>query len=224
MVQHHICADTHVSSCNNLSLAVPDETVQRQQAGGDVQHGARWLLGSTGVDDSHAAVVSGEGKSIAARGECNTLDPASGVVKVFTADSVEGQALTPSAGLGAGVDTLDEAGEDASVGVGGSGSQQDGVWVPCESCDGAADRLLEVLRDPPVVLLFEVTNSDHSGAGADGEFLLRGRPAHKGRSTIDSEEDEGGLPARGGLFPDVGVAVCTAPLVTERQIKVKDQP
>lgn len=201
-----------MSSCNDLSLTVPDETVERQQAGGDVQHGARWLLGSAGVDNSHAAVMSGEGKSISAGGESNALNPTSGIIQVFAANSVEGQTLAPSARLWAGVDTLDKAGEDAGVGVGGSGSQQDGVRVPRECCDGAANRLLEMLRDPPVVLLLEVAYSDHPSTGADRKLLLRRRPAHKGCSTINSEKDEGGLPTGGGLFPDVGVAVCPAPV------------
>jgi hypothetical protein len=65
-----------------------------------------------------------------------------------------------------------------------------------------------VLGDPPVILLLEVTNSDHTGSRTNGELLLGGRPADKGGGTVDSEQDEGGLPASSGLLPDIGIAVC----------------
>lgn len=168
------------------------------------------LLGCTGVDNSDAAIVSSEGKSVTAGREGHTLDPTSGVVQEFTTDGVERQTLTPSAGLGSGVDTFDEAGEHTGMGVGRSSGQKNGVRVPRKGCDCAADRLLQVLRDPPVVLLLEVTDSNHSSTGTDGKLLFRRRPAHKGCSAINSEKDQSGLPAGGSLLPDVGITVCWA--------------
>lgn len=199
---------TYVSCSDDLILAVPDQTVERQQTGGDVQHRARRLLWRARVHDSDAAVVSGESEGIAARGEADTLDPASSVVQEFTTDGVEGETLSPSARLRALVNTLDEAREDAGVGVGGARSQEHGVGVPGEGGDGTTDRLLQVLGDPPVVLLLEVADGDYAGSRADGELLLRGRPAHKGGGTVDAEQDEGGLPAGSGLLPNVSIAVC----------------
>ena len=79
--------------------------------------------------------------------------------------------------------------------------------MPCNGRDGAADRLLDVLGHPPVVLLFEVADGDDAGAGADGEFGLGGGPAHEGRGAVDAQEDEGGLVSVRGRFPDEGVAV-----------------
>lgn len=116
--------------------------------------------------------MSSEGKSITTGGEGNTLDPTSGIIQEFTADGVERQTLTPSARLRASVDTLNEAGEDAGVGVGGSSCQQYGIRVPRQGCNGAANRLLQVLGDPPVILLLEVTDSNHSSTGADGKLLF----------------------------------------------------
>lgn len=100
---------TYMSSSNDLILAVPDQTVERQQTGGNVQHCARRLFRRARVHDSNTAVVSGEGKGIATRGEANTLDPASGVIQIFTTDGVEGETLAPSARLRALVNALDEA-------------------------------------------------------------------------------------------------------------------
>jgi hypothetical protein len=152
--------------------------------------------------------VSGEGECIATWGEADTLDPASGVIQVFTTDGVEGEALAPSARLRALVNTLDEAREDASVRVGGACSQKHGVGVPGEGGDGTADGLLQVLGDPPVILLLEIADSDHAGSRADRELLLGRRPSDKGSGTVDSEQDEGRLPAVSGLLPDIGIAVC----------------
>lgn len=113
-----------MTSSNDLVLAVPDKTVQRQEAGRDVQHCTRGLLRRTRVHDSDTTIVAGEGKSITTRGEADALNPASGIVQEFTTDSVEGEALAPGARLRTGVDTLDKARKNTGVGVGGSGSQQ----------------------------------------------------------------------------------------------------
>lgn len=203
---------SYMSSCNDLSLTIPDETIERQQAGRDVQHGTWRLLRCAWVDNGYTAIVSSEGKSVAAGGKSNTLYPTSGIIQIFATDSVERQTLTPSARLRAGVNPLDEAGEDASMRIGGSSCQQDGIWVPCQGCDGTANRLLEVLRDPPIILLLEVTDSNHSSPRANGKLLLRRRPAHEGGSTINSQKDKSGFPSRGGLLPNVSIAVCTAPV------------
>jgi hypothetical protein len=80
--------------------------------------------------------------------------------------------------------------------------------VPGEGGDGTADGLLQVLGDPPVVLLLEVADGDHAGSRADGELLLGWRPSDKSGGTVDSEQDEGRLPASSGLLPDIGIAVC----------------
>lgn len=136
------------------------------------------------------------------------MNPPCTVVEVLAADSVERQALAPDAGLGPIVNSFYEATEDAGVRVGRTGGEEDRVWVPGESGDSAADGLLDVFADPPVIFGFEVTNGDDAGTGADGEFLLIGRPAHEGGGAIDPEENECGFPTRRGRFPDVSVAVC----------------
>lgn len=196
-----------MTSGKDLILTIPNEAVQWQKAGRDVQHGPRWLLWCAGVHDCDTAVMSSERESISAWGKGDALDPASRVVQVFTTDGVEGQALTPSAGLGALIDTLDEAGEDSSMRVGGTSSKQNRVRVPGQGGNGTANGLFQVLRNPPVVLLLEVANSDDAGSGTNGKFLLGGGPSDKRRSSVDSKKNQSRLPARGGLFPNVGIAI-----------------
>lgn len=64
-----------------------------------------------------------------------------------------------------------------------------------------------MLRDPPVVFLLEVADSDDTVARADGELGLGRRPTDKGSCTVDAEKDQGGLVSLGGRFPDEGVAI-----------------
>lgn len=67
-----------------------------------------------------------------------------------------------------------------------AGSEKDGIRVPGERGDGAADGFLEVLADPPVVFGLEVTDCYYAGAGADGEFRFGGGPADKGGGAVDA--------------------------------------
>ena len=65
--------------------------------------------------------------------------------------------------------------------------------MPCNSGYGAPDGLLEVFRDPPVILFLEVADSNYSSTGTDGEFGLGWRPAHKSSRAVDSKEYKGWL-------------------------------
>lgn len=65
-----------------------------------------------------------------------------------------------------------------------------------------------MLAHPPVVFGLEVADCYYAGAGAYREFRFGGGPADEGGGAVDAKEDEGGFPACGGGFPDVGIAVC----------------
>ena len=80
--------------------------------------------------------------------------------------------------------------------------------MPGYVSDRASDRLLHVLRHPPVVLGFEVADRDDARAGPHGEFGFRGGPAHARGGAVDAQKNESGLPALRAGFPDVCVAVC----------------
>lgn len=107
-----------MTSTDDLVLTIPNKTVEWQKAGGNVQHGPRRLLRSTGVHNSNTAVVSSESQGITAGGEADSLNPACAVVQEFTTDSVKGKALSPSTGLGPFISALDETGENSGVRIG----------------------------------------------------------------------------------------------------------
>lgn len=192
---------------NKLVLPSPAKRNKWKHLRGDGKHSLRRLVWGGGVDDGHATVVCNERQCITGRRKGDRVNPATRLVCVFAADSVEGDTLSPSSRLGALVDALDERGEDSGVGICGAGGKKDRVWMPGEGEDGRAEGLLDVLGYPPVVLLFKVANGNHTGTGANGEFSLVRRPTDVCRCTIDPQKNKSGLPPGGRGFPDKGITV-----------------
>lgn len=135
------------------------------------------------------------------------MDPARRVVKIFSTDGVEGQTFSPHARLRSSIDAFDEAREYPRMSIGRTGSQKYRVWVPGYSSDRTADRLLDMLRDPPVVLFLEIADSNDSGTGSHGKLRLGRRPAHKSCSAVYSEEDESWLITGRRWFPNQGISI-----------------
>jgi hypothetical protein len=63
------------------------------------------------------------------------------------------------------VSHLDVGGEDADLEVGGAGGEENVVGVPVHRRHRRLQRLLDVLRHPPVVLLVEVADGDNPRSG-----------------------------------------------------------
>lgn len=61
----------------------------------------------------------------------------------------------------------------------------------------------------PVIFLLKVADGDEPRAAADSKLVLLWRPLNTASSTVDPEDDQGGLP--GPLFkgPHVSIAVCS---------------
>ena len=173
----------------------------------NADHSLRRLVRAAGVDNSDAAIVRHKRECIAAWRESAPMHPSSRVVQEFSAHSPERQAFTPHTSFWTVVDTLDERAEDASMPVGAAAGEEHAVWVPCDGGNGAANGLLEVLGHPPVVLGLEIADGDGTGAATDGKFGLGWRPANGCGGAVEAEEDESGLPAGRGGFPDVCVSV-----------------
>lgn len=161
-----------ITGSNNLVFSLPEQALERQKLSGNAQNGLGGLIRAAGVDNGDAAVMRSKGKSVSAGRKGHRVDPTSRIVQVFSADSVEGQSLAPDTRLGALIDTLDKGGQHSGMGIGGAGCEEHGVGVPGDAGDGAADRLLQVLRNPPVVFLLEVANGNDAVTGAHGKLGL----------------------------------------------------
>jgi hypothetical protein len=107
------------------------------------------------------------------------------------------------------VNALDSGGEDAGSEVGGTGEQQEIARVPVDAENGRVV-LLDVLGDPPVVLLLKVAHRDDLGARGDGELVLERRPLDVSGGTIDAKNHERWLPVVVLERPHIGVAVLGA--------------
>jgi hypothetical protein len=88
--------------------------------------------------------------------------------------------------------------------------------MPIKREDSRPERLLDVLRDPPIALPIKLTYGNRPRPTRDGKLLLVGRPPHECRRAVQPQEDEGRLPSGdagvgvGQEVPDVGVAVVGA--------------
>ena len=173
----------------DLIFSIPDQTVQRKKTSGDAQHRPGRLLRRTWVHDCDTAVVSSKSKRIPAWRKAYALNPASRVVEIFTANGIEGQPFAPGTGLRASIDALDETREHPGMRIGRARGQEDRVRMPGKCCDGTPDWLLQVFRNPPIILLLEVAYRNNTGARTHGKLLLRGRPTHKGGGSVNPEED-----------------------------------
>lgn len=110
-----------------------------------------------------------------------------------------------------GIDPLDERRKHPGLGIRAPRGDQDVVRVPIDGQDRGPQRFLEVLGDPPIVLLVKGTDGDRPRSAAHGELVLVRAPLDTGRRAVDSEENEGGFPGAGFVLgPDVGVTVLRA--------------
>lgn len=99
-----------IMSCsNNLTLAIPNQTHERQQLGANANDCSRRLISPIGVYNGNTTVVSCERQRIATRRERNSMNPASRIVKVLSANRVKGQSFSPYTGLWSFIYTLNEA-------------------------------------------------------------------------------------------------------------------
>lgn len=178
-------------------------------------HGVRRLLWRRRVHDSKRGVVADERQRVAARRERHALDPAKGGSRELAAHGAEGKALAPDTWRGLGVDALDVRAEDARDAVRASRGEEHIVRVPVERRDGRAQRALDVLGNPPVVVFLERTHGNRTRTARDSKLVLVRAPAHGRCGPVEAEENERRLPDERAvhvwhLRPDVCVAVLRA--------------
>ena len=149
-------------------------------------------------------------QAVPVRRERHRVHPPAAVQRVreLGHQMLEWHLVAPGRGGGLLLDVLDVGGEDAHLEARRARGQQAVVGVPVQRSHSRLDRLLDVLGDPPVVLCLEVADGDESVAGADGELVLLGRPAHARGSAVDAQQHQRVPPlAVRHQVPDVGVPV-----------------
>jgi len=175
-------------------------------------------LGTSGHGDGGIVADKGQGLSIG--GEGDIMDPTTG--REFTKDITKGELGTPRGGFRLVIDSLDVTGEDTGLEVGGTAGDEDIVGVPINGEDGGADGLLDVLADPPIIILLKVTDGDALGTAGHGELITLGAPFNLGGGPVDTQDNQGWLPTLNGLLlaiifngllgpgPDIGIPILGA--------------
>jgi hypothetical protein len=69
---------------------------------------------------------------------------------------------------------------------------------------------LDVLRDPPIVVLLKVANRNTFGTRGNSKFCFVWRPLYRSGCTVDPEDYEGRLPNTTVILPHICITVLRA--------------
>lgn len=196
---------TIVTSSSNADFVEPEE-VNNWQVGELDDLDFSWsTIGD--VDEVEAGVVAGISELVARWRPLNGVHPRASLV--FTKELTEDKLGSESGVVNSLVLSLDGSSEDTGLEVSGAGEQKDVVWMPVEGEDGRFV-LLDVLADPPIVILFEVADGDALGTRGDGELVTFWAPLNVSGSTADTKNYESWLPDAILELPDISVSVLRA--------------
>lgn len=148
-----------------------------------------------------------EGEGITTWWKCTTMNPPSGVVKILAADGIEREPFSPYTALWSFVYSLNIAREDPGMGIRRSSSKQNWVGVPSYRRDSTANGFLQVLRNPPVIFLFEITNRNYACPRTHSKLTLRRWPSHESSRTVDAKKNQRRLPSWRRWLPNIRVTV-----------------
>jgi len=193
-----------MTSSNNSVFRSEDEVEERQVVSLDGLHG-----GATRADISEVdgAVVSAESDGASRRTPLAGVYPSVGIVEFkdwLTKSDASTEALRSSL-----VDSLEEGVEHTALEVSRSSDNQAVVGVPVNLENGGLV-LLDVLADPPILLLFEIANADELGTRGDGKLVLLRAPLAIGGGAVQTKNHKYGLPFTSLEGPDVSVSVLRA--------------
>jgi len=163
--------------------------------------------GLTSLNDRNSAVVANEAKPVTRGAESDALDPTSAIK--LAEGLIERLLLAPSSLNGTAIDLLDPAVEDTSLEISRSSGKKLIVGVPCDASDSAAV-LLNVLADPPIVVLLEVADRHNLGAAGHSELITLRAPLHMSGSTVDTKDNQNRLPLLLDISPHVSVTILGA--------------
>jgi len=194
-----------VTSNDDLRLIKEEAVHHRKQLHlADAKSG---LSAVVALGDRDSTVVADKGKPVARGAEGDTLDPTSAVE--LAEGLIEGLLLAPCSLDLTAIDLPDSAVEDTGLEVGRGSGKKLVVRMPCDTSDSATV-LLNVLADPPVVLLLKVADRNNLGAASNSELVTLRAPLHAGSSTVDTKDNQNGLPLTLLTGPHVSVTILRA--------------
>lgn len=164
----------------------------------------------TGIGHINRAVMPDPANLIAIAGEANAMYPAAALRGILELGHqlTERHSIAPGRRRRLTLHVLDIGRKYACLVIGRAGHQQHIIRMPVERRNGRANRFLDVLRHPPIVLRLKVTDGNEASARANRQFILERRPLDARCTAIDAQQYQRWLPfAVGGLRPNVGVPV-----------------
>jgi len=163
------------------------------------------------IDHREAGILSNEAQEVSRGREGDILHPR--VAVVFRENGSEFLQFSLGKAFGGGgsllVDSLGPCRNDTAFIVRGSGGHEDVVGMPLDG-ENSAFVLLDVLGDPPVVGFFEIADGNDLGSSSNSEFVLKRGPFNSGSATIETKNDESGLPFASFEGPHIGISVLRA--------------
>jgi len=194
-----------VTSASELSFADPEDINDGQVSELDYLDFSWSTVGN--IDEVDGRVVTGISKLVARWRPLYGVYPRASLV--FTKDLTENKLGSKSGVINSLVLSLNGSSKDASLEVTGACEQKDIVWMPVEGENGRFV-LLDVLADPPIVILFEVADGDALGTRGDGELVALWAPLDLSGSATDTKNYESWLPYATLELPYVGISVLGA--------------
>lgn len=163
---------------------------------------------TSSFDKGDGGVVAHVAEAVPRGRERDGLDPATAVK--LGKDVAKHLARAPVGGCRLLVDLADHGVDNTGLVVSRGSGQELAVGVPGDLDNGGAV-LLDVLGNPPVVVLLEVAHGDNLGARGHSKLLFVGRPLDIGGSAVDTKNHKLGLPGAVLLkVPHVGVTILRA--------------
>jgi len=138
----------------------------------------------------------------------DALNPSHGGIEL-SINLSESKLISKRGLRGSLVYSLHEGRENSALKIARSSGQENVVGVPIDLQYGGFV-LLDVLADPPIVILLKVANRDTLGSASNGKLVLLRAPLDVGGASIDSKNYQSGLPGVVLPGPNVSISVLGA--------------
>jgi len=195
---------TVVSDGNNSGFVDEDDVHKRQILGLHFRHSR---LSRRDIGNVERGIVSNVSKEVARRAPLDGLDPPAtlNLHERFSKDE-----LVAKRSVGDSlVNSLNVGSKNADLEVTRGSGKESTAGVPIDLEDSGFV-LLNVLGDPPVVVLLEVADRDALGTTAHCKLVLIRAPLDVSGGSVYSENNESWLPLVVLEGPDVGVTILRA--------------